>query len=527
MRDLAPHVGTASARREERGFRDKDPFFERLSQNGCSILTNPHHIDTREQSLKDTWFGFYRKYCCNNSLTHDGKPLRNKSSGNFPLYFPNQRISEVKKAMTDAMEDSGAYMHGMSGLRAEVAAYYGISPHHLFFCAGISDGIEMIHKVFLNNTKARVLIPNESYPTHFSTATTFGGKDLIVTFGRNPATGLPDLEAHTNGHNIFSQVGFSSFIPYDNPNPIVYPESFFRNDRGTGVFDLNEAAFMKDGVLRPVVIDNIYESFSWPAQHLRVQRLIELADGKNILIFLNSLSKVFMEPNKKAGVLAVHIPRRLNKYAEGSIIRDFESDFDRRLCPVSYSSVRGIVAAYRMLAIDQGPQGPHPELEAIRAEGRRRFIGEDGKGGNQAAMCAVLYIKPLHPELKIESSGYNLFKVDAPDLPWKSTEYKKEVLGRLAKVIAEMDEEERKEEAANAFEYYMKNIDAAALDPSDIFCLDLVMSTGVAYAPAGRFYKLGTSPDVVAFRPVMVAETEQFREDAKLVEQFLLERLTA
>jgi hypothetical protein len=110
-----------------------------------------------------------------------------------------------------------------------------------------------------------------------------------------------------------------------------------------------------------------------------------------------------MEPNKKAGVMAVYVPRKLNRYAEGSIIRDFESDFDRRLCPVAYPSVRGIVAAYSMLAVDQGKQGPHPELEAIRLEGKRRFLL------NQAAMCAVPYIKPLHPRLKIESSGYNLF----------------------------------------------------------------------------------------------------------------------
>ncbi|HSB46962.1 MAG TPA: hypothetical protein VLD37_03040 [Candidatus Bilamarchaeum sp.] len=517
MRDSAPHNVTGSGKTEKR--KEKDPFFDRLMENGCSILTNPHHIDTREQSLKDTFFGVYRKYCCADSRTHDGKPLRNKSSGNFPLYFPDHRITEVKKAMAEAVDDTGAYMHGMSGAREEVAAFFGISPHHLFFCAGISDGIEMIHKVFLNNTKAKVLIPNESYPTHLSTATTFGGKDLIVTFERDPETGLPDLERHSNGHNLFSLAGFSSFIPYDNPNPIVYPETFFRNDRGTGVFDLNEAAFVKDGILRPVVIDNIYESFSWPQNHLRVQRLIELADGKNILIFLNSLSKVFMEPNKKAGVLAVHIPRRLNKYAEGSIIRDFESDFDRRLCPVAYPSVRGIVAAYRMLAIDQGPGGPHPELEAIRLEGKRRFII------NQAAMCAVPHIRPLHPGLVIESSGYNLFKVEAPDLPWKRTDYKREVLARLAVAISTIEDTQRREEAANWIEYYMANINVEALDPSDIFCLDLAMSTGVAYAPAGRFYKLGTAPDVVAFRPVMVADDTHFREDTKIVEEFLVSRL--
>jgi aspartate/methionine/tyrosine aminotransferase len=299
----------------------------------------------------------------------------------------------------------------------------------------------------------------------------------------------------------------------------VYPESFFRNDRGTGVFDLNEAAFVKDGILRPVVIDNIYESFSWPQNHLRVQRLIELADGKNILIFLNSLSKVFMEPNKKAGVLAVHIPRRLNKYAEGSIIRDFESDFDRRLCPVSYPAVRGIIAAYRMLAIDQGPGGPHPELEAIRREGRRRF------SINQAAMCAVPHIKPLHPAIAIESSGYNLFKVDGFDLPWKRTEYKREVLGRLAAAISTIEDAQIREQAANWIEYYMANINIEALDPSDIFCLDLAMTTGVAYAPSGRFYKLGTAPDVIAFRPVMVADDVQFKEDMKILEDFLVSKL--
>jgi hypothetical protein len=73
----------------------------------------------------------------------------------------------------------------------------------------------------------------------------------------------------------------------------------------------------------------------------------------------------------------------------------------------------------------------------------------------------------------------------------------------------------------------MENIDIEALDPSDIFCLDLAMSTGVAYAPAGRFYKLGTAPDAVAFRPVMVAEDEQFGEDAKIVEDFLVSKLGA
>ena len=503
----------------------KDSFFERLDQTGCTILTNPHNIASREQSLKDTWFGFYQIYCCSNGQIHDGRKLRNQSSGNFPNYFPGVMIARVREAMRASLEPekNGAYMAGVSQAREAVAQYYGVSPTHLFFCAGISDGIEMVHKVFLNNTNAKVLIPNESYATHFSTAMIFGGREMIVVVPRDRETGLPDFSQSINGHNPFNHVGFSSFIPYDNPNPVVYPESFFRNANGTGIFDLNEAAFLKDGIIRPVVIDMIYGSFSWPEHHIRVKKLIELAGGKNILMFLNSLSKVFLEPNKKAGVLAVHVPDRLTRFAEGSIVRDLESDFQRRLGVIPNSSMAALVVAHEMLAADE--ISPHPELEAIRIEGRRRFIGEDGRGGNQAVMCSLPYIKPIHPNLKIESSGYNLFYIDATDLPWQKAEYKATVLQRLRQVITEIPDEQKRIDALSAFDYYMGKISVEEMEASDIFCLDLVMSTGVAFAPADRFYKLGTSPGAVAFRPVMVAEREEFREAAKLVEEFLLEKL--
>ncbi|MFN7990793.1 MAG: hypothetical protein U0R44_01405 [Candidatus Micrarchaeia archaeon] len=509
--------------------RGKDPFFDMLARNGCSILTNPHNIESREQSLKDTWFGFYKIYCCKNGQIHDGRPLRDQSSGNFPKYFPGVSLARVREPMKDAVGRSrtGAYMAGVAEAREAVAQYYSVPPTHLFFSAGISDGIEMIHKVFLNNTKAKVLLPNESYPTHFSTAVMFGGRDLVVTVPRDHETGYPDFGDVSGGHNPFSQVGFSSFIPYGNPNPVVYPESFFRNDRGTGAFDLNEAATMNDPpgsrILRPVVLDMIYESFSWPERHMRVRRLIELSDEKNILIFVNSLSKVFLEPNKKAGVVAVYIPDRLRKYAEGSIVRDLESDFQRRLGVIPNCSMEALVAAHRILASDI--LDPDPELEMIRREGRRRFIGEDGKGGNQAVMRSLPHIKPLHPAVKIESSGYNLFFIDHPDVPWKKTEYKAVVMEKLKQVILQIPDEDRRLEAMSAFDYYMRSISVAELAPSDIFCLDLVMETGVAFAPVERFYKLGTAPSVVAFRPVMVAENDQFAADARLVSEFLVSKL--
>jgi aspartate/methionine/tyrosine aminotransferase len=518
MKHATPTEGTLSARRERR-FSAREPFFERLNENGCLIPTNPHHISSREQSLKDTWFGFYKIYCCRNGRTHDGKRLRDQSSGNFPKYFPGKTIPALRQAMRASLEESGAYMAGVEEAREKVAAYYDVPPHHLFFTAGISDGIEMVHKLFLHNTKGRILIPNETYPTHFSTAITFGGPDLIVTIDRDPETGIPDFSRHVNGHNPFSLVGFSSFIPYDNPNPIVYPEWFFRNGQGSGVFDLNEAAFIKDGIIRPIVLDMIYQSFSWPAQHVAIRKLIELGDEKNILIFLNSASKVFLEPNKKAGVLAVHIPDCLLKYAEGNIVRDLESDFQRRLGVIPNTSIAALVAAHEILARDEGE--PQPELEEVRSEGRKRFIGGNCKGGNQAVMCSIPFVKPVHPDVRIESSGYNLFYIEHPYLPWMKPEYKKEVLGRLRTVL----EQNGWNAALSAFDAYMMNVAPENAAPSDIFCLDLVMSTGVAFAPAERFYKLGTAPKRVAFRPVMVADPDNFMEDAKLVEEFLLSRL--
>ncbi len=512
-----------AADKAEKGFGGRQLFFERLSENGCSIATNPHHIQAREQSLKDTWSMFFKNACCTDGTMPDGRKLRDQSSGNFPRYFPAERVVRVKRAMLEAVEGTGAYMAGVEGARASVAEYYMVTPDHVFFTAGISDGIDMIHQLFLNNTHGRVLIPNESYPTHFSTAIKFGGARLIETVERDGRTGIPDFSRLAGADNPFLKVGFSSFIPYDNPNPVVYPESFFRNLAGTGIFDLNEAAFMQDGVIRPIVLDMIYQSFSWPEAHVRIRELIQLSDDRNILIFLNSVSKAFLEPNKRAGVVAVYVPPALGRYAEGNIIRDLQSLFDMKLCGISNVSVAALAEAHKVLAEDE--RSPDPQLEGIRREARRRFIGTDGLGGNEAAMRSLPHVKPLHPDLRIESSGYNLFYIDHPDLPWMKAEHKEGVLGRLRKIIAGLEDPQRSQRALSAFDTYMRYVAPADAAPSDIFCLDLVLSTGVAFAPIERFYKLGTAPERVAFRPVMVAEPERFLEDCRLVERFLAERL--
>ncbi len=515
MKRLEAAGGSMSKR-----FGGREMFLERLSDSGCSISTNPHHIEAREQSLKDTWSMFFKNTCCAEGIMPDGRRLRDQSSGNFPRYFPLTRMERLTRAMREAVEGSGAYMGGIENARSSVAGYYMVPPDHVFFTAGISDGIDMVHQLFLNNTKGRVLIPNESYPTHFATAIKFGGRKLIEVVGRDQRTGIPDL---SGPDNPFLRVGFSSFIPYDNPNPIAYPESFFRNDQGTGVFDRNEAAFLSDGVIRPIVLDMIYQSFSWPEAHIRIRRLVELSEDRNILIFLNSASKVFLEPNKRAGVVAVYVPPALSGFAEGNIIRDLQSLFDMRLCGISNVSVAALVAAHEMLAEDE--RAPLPELEALREEARRRFIGDDGKGGNEALMRSLPHVSPLHPDLRIESSGYNLFAIDHPDPPWMRPAFKESVLARLRETIAGISDPQRSARALSAFDTYMRYVSPADAAPSDIFCLDLVMSTGVAFAPIERFYKLGTAPSRIAFRPVMVAEQAAFAADASLVGRFLDERL--
>ncbi|MEW6721776.1 MAG: hypothetical protein AB1324_00785, partial [Candidatus Micrarchaeota archaeon] len=386
MRD-GPIMRTPSATTEDKkGFQAKDPYLERLERNDCRLPTNPHHIESREAGLKDTWTMFYKNSCCRNGSMHDGRRLRDQSSGNFPKYF-GYRISEVTDAMEKELRGTGAYMAGIERAREAVASCYRVPPDHVFFSDGISGGIEMLHQVFLHNTSGRVLIPNVSYPTHFSTAINFGGRGLIETVPRDPETGLPDFSGCTNGGNPFLRVGFSSFIPWDNPLPVVYPETFYRNAQGTGIFDLNEAAFVADGVIRPIVLDVIYKSFSWECERTTYDRILELGGDRNIIIFLNSLSKVFMEPNKRAGVIAVHVPPALIRYAEGNLIRDLQSIFDRKLCGISNVSAAGLAAAHGILGRDE--KEPDAQLEAIRTDARRRFIGEDGTGGNQRVMRSL------------------------------------------------------------------------------------------------------------------------------------------
>ncbi len=205
------------------------------------------------------------------------------------------------------------------------------------------------------------------------------------------------------------------------------------------------------------------------------------------------------------------------------MIRDLQSIFYRALNEISNVSMAALVAGHEMLGGDE--KKPDPELEAIRMEGRRRFIGVDGSGGNQALMRSLPHVKTLHPDLKIESSGYNMFFIDHPDPPWMKPDYKRVVLGRLRGVISAIEDPDRRAEAMNAFSYYVGLVAPEDTAASDIFCLDLVMETGVAFAPAERFYKLGTAPRRIAFRPVMVAEPAEFAEDARLVSEFLSRKL--
>ncbi|MBI5046145.1 hypothetical protein HZC07_00230, partial [Candidatus Micrarchaeota archaeon] len=188
-------------------------FFAQIGDRGGKLLTNIHNIEAREQSLKDTLFGIYNLYACRDGHTHNGTTIRNMSSGNFPNYFPH-RIARVRTAMRAALEDeiSGAYMLQVEETRARLSELTKFPRRHIFPCAGISDGIAMVHTVFLNRTDARVLIPNVTYPTHFATAITYGGRGMIVVVPRHPETGLPDFSRYSESDNPFGDVGFSSFI---------------------------------------------------------------------------------------------------------------------------------------------------------------------------------------------------------------------------------------------------------------------------------------------------------------------------
>ncbi|MEW6722115.1 MAG: hypothetical protein AB1324_02550, partial [Candidatus Micrarchaeota archaeon] len=144
---------------------------------------------------------------------------------------------------------------------------------------------------------------------------------------------------------------------------------------------------------------------------------------------------------------------------------------------------------------------------------------------NQRVMRSLPFVRPLYPSIAIESSGYNMFYIDHPDPPWMKPGHKRAVLARLESVIEGLPDKGKAERYLSALRDYLKSIPPEKMAASDIFCLDLVLETGVAFAPSERFYKLGTAPEQVAFRPVMVGDPAGFLEDAKLVGEFLHARL--
>ncbi|MFH1521157.1 MAG: aminotransferase class I/II-fold pyridoxal phosphate-dependent enzyme [Candidatus Micrarchaeota archaeon] len=319
----------------------------------------------------------------------NGLPLRRFDSGNFPRYFPGVVVPEVRDAMLESLrytpdcDDavSGEYLKDLQTQRERIAQYYRVTdPGHIFFTAGISGAIQTIQQLLLLNTGMHVAIPNLTYPTHLAVATMLVGRGGIDPIERNPKTGLPDVDRYDERNNPFRLAGLATVVTHENPLPIVHTPEVYRNDRMTGLFDLAEQATLRDGILRPFVVDVIYMSMSWPERQLTIDNLIKLADEKHILIFTNSASKVMLEPGKRAGVIAVYVPTKLRGYAAGGLIRGLESMFDLGLNPQSYTSVEGLVAAHDIFIAERNGTA-HPTLNYIRNEARRRFIGDDGYWG--------------------------------------------------------------------------------------------------------------------------------------------------
>ncbi|MBU0532913.1 hypothetical protein KKB44_05470 [Candidatus Micrarchaeota archaeon] len=494
-----------------------------------TMLVNPNKVAAREQGLKSTiTVAILLEYCVSNGQLPNSVPLRNRSSGNFPECFPGICINRLRRAMGKSLSkrESGAYGAGVQEARKFVSQYYGrVPPHQIFFTAGISGGIEYLYDTFLGSTGGKVLIPNASYPTHFASAISYGGIHSVVTVDRTSA-GLPDFSSCTNGDNPFAQVNLSSFIPFDNPIPIRYPRSFFRNG-GTGIFDLNEAA-QTDGVIRPIILDWIYSSFSWGNNPVSIDEVIKLANENHVLIFLNSISKVFLEPGQRAGVLAVYVPEHwttgnIGKVVEGALIRNLNALNSIYLVQGSRTSIAALVEAHRILMEEESM--PNAELDGLRMEAKRRFVGEDGSNGNRAIMCAIPHIAPLYPDVMVESSGYEVFKITGSNLPWKNNLYKQGVLHKFEKLIGQIDDERIRAGAFNALNYFKQHVPLEKMSPSDIFCLELAMETGVATAPGDRFFMLGTAPDEVMFRTVMIFPEHETRRDAELISEFLRTKL--
>ncbi|MFH1786009.1 MAG: hypothetical protein ABH842_06285 [Candidatus Micrarchaeota archaeon] len=508
-----------------------DAYFAKLSGLDARVKVNRAVVDGREQTLKDTWARVLAGAVVVDGKLPNGKELRRFDSGNFPKYFPRVVVPTIRDAMLRSLrykagsEDtvSGEYLKDLQKDRAKIAPYYRIEdPNHIFFTAGISGAIQTIQQLLLLNTGMHMAVPNLTYPTHLAVATMLVGRGGIVSIERDPKTGLPDSNRYGKHNNPFRLAGLATVVTHENPLPIVHTPEVYRNDKGSGLFDMAEMATLKDGVIRPFVVDVIYMSMSWPKTQLTIDKLIELADEKHILIFTNSASKVMLEPGKRAGVIAIYVPKRLRSYAAGGVIRGLESLFDIGLNPQSYTSVKGLVAAHDIL-ISEREGAPHPTLEWVRQEARRRFIGEDGHGGNQAFMAGLSpYLQSLYPEIKIESSGYNVFVVRGDDLPWLEIGYKEIILGR----VRAMMDAAGNHEAMSALDDYLTRVPVARMGASDILCADLLMETGVLFPPIDRFYVLGTEPEgLVGFRPVMIADTNEFKEVGKLIKEFFEARL--
>ncbi|MDO8553903.1 MAG: aminotransferase class I/II-fold pyridoxal phosphate-dependent enzyme [Candidatus Micrarchaeota archaeon] len=509
----------------------REDFFKKLAGLRPRVKANSMIIAGREQTLKDTWARVLAGAVVVNRKLPNGLEVRRFDSGNFPKYLPGVVIPEIRRAMEQSIkvgsgqEDtvSGEYLKDLDDDRAAIAPYYRVTdPNHIFFTAGISGAILTIQQLLLLNTGQGMLIPNLTYSTHLAVATMLAGNGSIIPIERDPTTGLPDVSRYSKQNNPFRTAGLATVVTHENPLPIVHTAEVYRNSKGTGLFDLAEIETLKDGIIRPFVVDLIYLSMSWPKTQLTIDKMIELADEKHILLFVNSLSKVMLEPGKRAGVIAAYVPKRLRAYAAGGVIRGLESLFDLGLNPQSYSSVKGLVAAHDILTAERDGT-PHPTLQWIRGEARRRFIGEDGNGGNQRFMIELSpYLKPLYPNIAIESSGYNVFVVQGEDLPWIKPEYKKAVLDR----VRSMMEQANNHDAVSAFDDYMKRVTPARMGASDILCADLFMETGVLFPPIDRFFVLGTEPEgVVGFRPVMIAEPNEFHKVGALIKEFFETRM--
>ncbi len=382
--------------------------------------------------------------------------------------------SDVKRAQAEPSLREYFPKELYNDVRSLIARRFGIDEYGYSLPAnGISDAMDIFIRAVSRwyaagtGSKGRYLSFVPTYPSWLAAIICHDDISLLDIAEREK-DGQPSLESFRSKLNEQTQVVF--ILTEENPLSISIKNDFYRNYKGTGLFDQIDKMIDKTGKPIIVALDVIYNSMAWSKDRLSIEDLIHLLGKKIITVFFDSASKIYGQAGLRAGAIGLRVPkneeaRRITR----TLVADFEAE-EAHILGISYAAM---FALKHML-------GGDAEIEKERLDAleifRKRVPANFRKFTDSGLFVPVTHIEP-------NCAFYGLFELKDHN-PWNIPEYKIEVWQKAI----DLARDHHKVELGMMLQDMERLTPPARLPASEIFALDAYMNAGVQIIPGSRCY---------------------------------------